>query len=70
MGLRFNLEQASLVGWLTRRDFPPPMDELDWRHWPEPWDWHFHWRRHHALNQPVEPSKSKLARTASSEARP
>lgn len=55
MGLRFNLEQASLVGWLTRRDFPPPIDELDWRHWPEPWDRHFrHRRRHRALEQSEE----------------
>lgn len=45
MGFRFNLEQASLAGWLTRRDFPPPMDELDWGPRPERWDWHFHHRR-------------------------
>lgn len=47
MGFRFNLEQASIAGWLTRRDFPPPVDEFDWGPWPEPWHWHFHHRRRH-----------------------
>lgn len=44
MGIRFNLDQASLVGWLTRRDFPPPMRELDWER-PSLRDWRFHHRR-------------------------
>jgi hypothetical protein len=37
MALEFSLEQASIVGWLTRRDFPPPVDESDWGRWPERW---------------------------------
>ncbi len=54
MGVRFNLDQASLVGWLTRRDFPPPMRELDWGPWPGPWDWHSRHRRHRAFDEGEE----------------
>lgn len=54
MGVRFNLDQASLVGWLTRRDFPPPMRELNWGPWPGPWDWHFRHRRDRALDDREE----------------
>jgi predicted phosphodiesterase len=30
MGVRFNLDQANLVGWLTCRDFRPSMRALEW----------------------------------------
>lgn len=39
MGVRFTLDQASLVGWLTRRDFPPSTRDLDWRPWKRTWRW-------------------------------
>lgn len=42
MGFEFNIEHASLVGWLTRRDFPAPLPGRDG--FPDPWD--LFWRRH------------------------
>lgn len=54
MGVRFNLDQASLVGWLTRRDFPHSMRELDWGPWPSPLNWHFRHRRHNTFDESEE----------------
>lgn len=47
MGVIFDIEHASLVGWLTRRDFPPT--------WPSPFpeDWHF-WRHHHRHRREIQ----------------
>ena len=33
MDVQFNLEQASIVGWLSRREFPSPR-EMVWPEWP------------------------------------
>lgn len=50
MGYSFGLEHASLVGWLTRRDFPGPYSEFDGPWW---WDyWHGPWHRHHRHFEP------------------
>src|SRR5437868_3184995 len=51
MGFQFNIEHASLAGWLTRRDFPFPIDEFDWGPWPEPWHRHYRRRRNLARNE-------------------
>ena len=41
MGMQFSLDQASIVGWLTRRDYPAPLGEAF------PWDFEpFYWRHH------------------------
>lgn len=50
MGVRFSLEHASLVGWLTRRDFAPPF--VDFEHlWMDPW--YRHRRMRHAEGRPA-----------------
>src|SRR5436190_15750830 len=51
MGVRFSLEHANLVGWLTRRDFAPPLSELDQFPWTELWYWHRRHRRNLGQNQ-------------------
>ena len=45
--MRFSLEHASLVGWLTRRDFAPPLAERDGPGGPWWWGHHRYHRHHH-----------------------
>ena len=43
MGIEFNIEHASLVGWLTRRDFPVPLERGPF---PGPWEMYWDMHRH------------------------
>lgn len=51
MGVRFNLDQASLVGWLTRRDLPRPFEGRGWGRWPDFLGRPLRRRRYRALDQ-------------------
>lgn len=46
MAIHFSIEHASLVGWLTRRDFPYPVLDMDpmWIH-----EWRYYHRRHRGI---------------------
>src|SRR5262245_278282 len=51
MGNGFSLEHASIVGWLTRRDFPPPLSGP----WPGPFweEYYYHRRRYLEKDEPA-----------------
>lgn len=48
MGVEFSIEHASLVGWLTRRDFPMPAEPFSLEYW------ELHQLRRHRLNRHQE----------------